>query len=226
MKILAFDTSGDILSVGLYEGRKVLAEAESSGFSRHSAVLLPSIERMARSAGLKLKDLDVIAVGLGPGSFTGLRAGVTTAKILSFALNKKIVGVSSLEILAAAQSGQGPIAVLLDAKKNKTYTAAYDLKKDGSIVVLKKPALEKLDVFLKKIPRNTRVLALLPIAEASGRLLEARGCRQILDPQRLQARDLARLGLILADKKKFTKAEDLKPLYLHPRDCNAAPPPI
>ena len=221
MKILAFDTSGDILTVGFYEGARVLAEENSSGVRRHSEVLVPAIERVLRSAALELQNLDVIAVGLGPGSFTGLRVGITTAKMLAFASNKKIVGIPSLQILAVAQSTpEGPIAVLMDAKKNKVYAAVYDIKNEGQIIQLRKPVLTGVRDILKKIPRKSWVLALLPLDPGSQSVLKERGCHPVLDPRPPQAADVARMGMDLAKKNKFIRAEDLKPLYLHPRDCN------
>ncbi|HXV19225.1 MAG TPA: tRNA (adenosine(37)-N6)-threonylcarbamoyltransferase complex dimerization subunit type 1 TsaB, partial [Candidatus Omnitrophota bacterium] len=120
MKFLAFDSSSDVLSVGLFDGERRIALSEDPGFARHSSELAPRIEKLLRSKKIRLSELGGIAVGVGPGSFTGLRVGVTAAKVLAFALGKKIAGVSSLE--AAARSPRVPdgrVAVHLDARRGR-----------------------------------------------------------------------------------------------------------
>ncbi len=211
MKILAFDTSADTLTAGLYENEIVLAEENSSGFARHSDSLMPILEKLFRSARLALKQIDLIAVGLGPGSFTGLRVGITAAKILGFTAKKKIVGIPSFEILAASQEIEGPLAVLADAKRNKVYALIHPGRKTE---------LTELKKFLPKIPRGTAVLAGFALDPTSKELLERRGCRVITQPKPASAFYAARLAVSRAQKKKFTALEDLKPLYLYPKDCN------
>lgn len=211
MKILAFDTSTDTLTVGLYEDGKVLAEESSSGFARHSDVLLPTLEKIFGTASLKPVDLDLIAVGLGPGSFTGLRVGLVAAKMLGFVTGKKIVGIPSFEILAASQEIDGPLAVFTDAKRNKVY--AWSPRGP-------KTELTDLKRFLPKIPRDAAVLAGIPLDPSTRAFLEKKGCRILSEPKPVSAFYAARIALSFAQKKRFTAPEDLKPLYLYPKDCN------
>ena len=133
MKILAYDTSSERLSVALFQDEKKIAEYNSPLFTRHSSVLAPTIERLLKKFRWGVERLACIAEGLGPGSFTGLRVGITTAKILSYVTGARLVGVPSLEIIAAqTKISQGKVAVMLDAKKEKVYAAIY--KKNVSVI--------------------------------------------------------------------------------------------
>lgn len=216
MRVLAFDTSSDTLTAGLYEDDKILAQESSSGFARHSEVLMPALEKLFRYARLTSKQVDLIAVGLGPGSFTGLRVGITTAKMLGFAAKKKIVGIPSFEILAASQEIEGPVAVLRDAKKNKIYALIY-----RGAAGSKKTELTELKKFLPSVPRGAAVLAGIVLDSFSRELLRRKNCRVISEPKPASAFYEARLAAFLAQKKRFTALDDLKPLYLYPKNCNA-----
>lgn len=211
MKVLAFDTSTDTLTAGLYEEGKVLAEENSSGFARHSDLLMPLLKKIFKAAGLKPMDVDLIAVGLGPGSFTGLRVGLVAAKMLGFTCGKKIVGIPSFQILAASQAAEGNVTVLSDAKRNKIY-AWTGVGRKTELTVLKK--------ILPKIPRGSAVLTDMLLDPSSRELLEKRNCLVLSEPKPISAFYAARLATALAKKRKFTAPKDLKPLYLYPKDCN------
>lgn len=204
MNILAFDTSTDTLAAGLYRGGLAIAEEHISGFARHSETLSPTLRTLLKSADLAVSDLDLIAVGTGPGSFTGLRVGLTMAKVMAFAAKKKLIGIPSMEILALSQgAADGPLAVMLDAKKNMIYLAVYELKK-GDLKVLQKPLLlsaEKYRPLLKK--------------------LERKGCPVLSELKAPRAACIASIAVRLAAKRRFADPKTLKPLYLHPKDCNA-----
>ena len=99
MKILALDSSAKTATAALTDGVEILAES-SVRTATHSAVLLPMIEAMLKSADTAVEDLDLMAVTVGPGSFTGVRIGVSTVKGLAFAHGTPCIGVSSLEGMA------------------------------------------------------------------------------------------------------------------------------
>ncbi len=131
MKILAFDTCLDKTYITLNDGEKIIKSEVifSDGENYHSAYLISTIVKVLKQAGLEPKDLDIIATDIGPGSFTGIRACVTVARVLAQQLNIKTVGVSSLEILSKILGDND--MVVLDARKNKAYV--YDGEVKGAI---------------------------------------------------------------------------------------------
>ncbi len=122
MKILAFDTCLDKMYVVLKDDERLLASeiVENQGSKYHSAFLISTIQRVLSENNLKPQDLDLIATNIGPGSFTGIRACTTVARVMAQQLSCKVVGVSSLEILAKALNCENPL-VALDARKNSAY---------------------------------------------------------------------------------------------------------
>lgn len=134
MKILAVDTATISCSAAVIDGDGLLAELTVVNDQTHSKHLLKIIDTVIGMAGLKVGQLDGFAVSIGPGSFTGLRIGISTIKGLAFSLNKPVVGVSSLEALAF-QCQQYPylICPVLDARKQEVYYCRYR-SKNGELV--------------------------------------------------------------------------------------------
>jgi tRNA threonylcarbamoyladenosine biosynthesis protein TsaB len=135
-RILAFDTSSQITAVAVCEGSRVLAvdSDDTPSDARHAELIFPKLRRCLAQAGLTLQEIDLIAVGVGPGSFTGLRVGVATAKGLGLALHKPVLPVSSLEALAAsarAHIAHGWIAACVDAYKGELFAALYRSSEHG-----------------------------------------------------------------------------------------------
>jgi tRNA threonylcarbamoyladenosine biosynthesis protein TsaB len=124
MRNLALDTATLTASVAVLDGGEVAAFADGRA-DTHSEELLPLIDEVLGRAGIVPAALDAIACGAGPGSFTGLRIGLATAKGLCFALGKPLVLVSSLEALAFSARGRDVLA-LLDARKREVYAAIFD----------------------------------------------------------------------------------------------------
>jgi tRNA threonylcarbamoyladenosine biosynthesis protein TsaB len=122
MKILALDTATQTASVAAWDGRVLVERAER--VTTHSERLMPLIDEVLRAAGLSAAALDAIACGAGPGSFTGLRIGLATAKGLCFALGKPLALVSSLEALAA-RARDGRVCAVLDAYKCEVYAGFF-----------------------------------------------------------------------------------------------------
>src|SRR6516162_7470595 len=118
MRILAFDTSTELCTAALCDSGRWTERAEHAG-SRHSELLLPMIRGLLGNAGLSLRDLDGIAFGAGPGSFTGLRIACGVAQGLSLGADVPVVGVASLEAMAEAayaKHGWRRVAAALDAR--------------------------------------------------------------------------------------------------------------
>jgi tRNA threonylcarbamoyladenosine biosynthesis protein TsaB len=136
-RVLAFDTSGTATSVAVCDGARVLAEDEAADGARHAEILLPRVERCLAQSGLTLSDIDLLGVGIGPGSFTGVRVGVATAKGLGLSLQKPVCGVISLAALAVAAAGHGEwLAPLLDAFKGEVFGALYRVTSQGMLLEL------------------------------------------------------------------------------------------
>ncbi|BDZ30071.1 tRNA (adenosine(37)-N6)-threonylcarbamoyltransferase complex dimerization subunit type 1 TsaB [Lactiplantibacillus sp. WILCCON 0030] len=129
MKLLAIETSNRPLSVAVLDDTKVLATTTTNVGRNHSSTLLPIIEKSISQAGLTADDLDRVVVAAGPGSYTGLRIGVTTAKTLAFTLHKALVGLSSLAVLAGNIVAEGQlVAPLFDARRDNLFTGLYRIK--------------------------------------------------------------------------------------------------
>ncbi|MEP7053888.1 MAG: tRNA (adenosine(37)-N6)-threonylcarbamoyltransferase complex dimerization subunit type 1 TsaB [Actinomycetota bacterium] len=124
MLILAFDTSTPAVAVAVLRDDDVLGARSLVDARRHGEVLAPSIEGALADAGVSLRDIDVVAVGNGPGPFTGLRVGLVTARSLSHALGVPAYGVCSLDALADA-AGAGELFVATDARRREVYWATY-----------------------------------------------------------------------------------------------------
>ena len=126
MIVLALDTSTARGSLALVEEGRDPVEAYLTPGTTHSKTLLPEIDRLLSGRGLTPAGLDLIAVGLGPGSFTGLRIGLAAAKGLAWAAGKPLIGVPTLDALAQGYSGEAvQVCPLLDARKGQFYTALY-----------------------------------------------------------------------------------------------------
>ena len=126
MKTLALETSAKSVSVAVTEDGKVLASSYQNIGLTHSVTLMPLMDGMPQNAGLTLKDMDLLAVAAGPGSFTGLRIGVSALKGLAWAEDKPCCGVSTLE--AMAQNGRlftGTVVCAMDARRSQVYNALF-----------------------------------------------------------------------------------------------------
>ena len=134
MNILAIDTTSKKASVALKKDNKVISKCIDNEIT-HSEKLLPLIDEVLKSTNTNLKDIDLFACTLGPGSFTGVRIGIATVKALAKVYNKKIYGITSLELLALNgiknfEPNTKYVLSLLDAKNSRAYYNVYLLDKD------------------------------------------------------------------------------------------------
>ena len=125
--LLAFDTATPHVTVALHDGSSLVATFESSESMRHGEMLAPGIETVLAEAGVAVTSLTGIAVGVGPGPFTGLRVGLVTARTLALARGLPVHGVCSLDILAAEAMDDGleDFVVATDARRKEVYVASY-----------------------------------------------------------------------------------------------------
>jgi tRNA threonylcarbamoyladenosine biosynthesis protein TsaB len=147
MRILAFDTSANVTAVAVVSGDELLAEDIRAAEERHAETLLPRIQQCLQQSSLTLRDIDLFAVGVGPGSFTGVRVGVATAKGLALATGKPVRGVVSLAALASAAFAQAAVDAayvvpILDAYKGEVFAAVYRVSATATELVL--PAFNAL----------------------------------------------------------------------------------
>ncbi len=126
MRLLALDTSTHYSSIAVCSEDALYGEYTWSSTNNHSVELLEYIRRLLAHCQITLQQLDTIAVATGPGSFNGVRVALATAKTLAFTLQKPLVGVSTLEIIAAQQQYvRGPICAVLEAGRSELYVACY-----------------------------------------------------------------------------------------------------
>lgn len=122
---LFIDTCTKYLILALYEDNDVIEYLQIEADNNLSVLLLPKIDELLKKANLKINDVDRIYVVNGPGSFTGIRIGVTTAKTIAYGLKKEICTVSELEVLASVDTEKKYIVPLIDARRNFVYTGIY-----------------------------------------------------------------------------------------------------
>ncbi|MBR3804108.1 MAG: tRNA (adenosine(37)-N6)-threonylcarbamoyltransferase complex dimerization subunit type 1 TsaB [Clostridia bacterium] len=125
MNILAIDTSGNHLSIVLFYNDKVYSSHDKNINLKHSVTLLPALEDMLENNGVSLSEIDVFCSVVGPGSFTGIRIGVSTVKALAYAFDKKVLQVTSFDVLAYNKPS-AKVLTLIDAKHGHYYACGYD----------------------------------------------------------------------------------------------------
>jgi len=126
MLVLAIETSNKIGSVALWRDGEVVGERVLAQSRNHGALLFGQCRELHESAGIRPETLDLIAVGRGPGSYTGLRIGITAARTAAFALRKPLLGVPSVDVAAWNAPAHAPhVAVVVDAKRGQVYAANY-----------------------------------------------------------------------------------------------------
>ena len=226
--VLGLDTGSPVASIALVVGGRLAGES-ARPVTSHGAALPQAVAQLLDHAQLRARDLTGVAVGIGPGSFTGLRIGLSYAKGLAFALGAKIVGVASLDALAAAAL-EAPAArpglqvcAVLDARKGEVYAALYEIVAD---------ALEKIsqDVVMPLVRvtsplRKNAILAGDYKAKDAAALAEKQGLHvTVLGPTALESRGryIAALGAASIAAGRSDSIDSLEPLYVRCPDAIAA----
>lgn len=220
MKILALETAAKAVSAAITGDGKVLASAYQDTGLTHSRTLMPLVELLLKNTGMALADLDAVAVSAGPGSFTGVRIGVSAAKGLAWAADKPCVAVSTLAALARNVAFcDGLVVCAMDARRQQVYNAVFEAR-DGVLARLTEDraiALSDLAVELGKDPRPKTVLG------DGGRMcyeyLAAAGMPCRLAPAHLVKENAVSVAMEaeeLAEKGGLVSAQELAPVYLRP----------
>ena len=214
MLILAFESSAKSASVALVKDGALLSQYSQCSALTHSRTLLPMAEDMLKNAEVKLSEVDLIAVAHGPGSFTGIRIGVSTVKGLSWAADKPCVGVSTLEAMAwhGLMAG-GYVCPVMDARRQQVYNALFKIE-DG------KPQriTDDRPIALAQLADEVRALDAPVLLVGDGAALTERFFRENSVPCRIAPENLrwqSAWGVAMAasDKQPGT-SETLLPVYL------------
>ena len=192
---LGIETANAPLSVAIVKDGKVLAEVVQNVKLTHSVGAMPAIEEVFTKASLQPADIDAITISEGPGSYTGVRIGVTLAKTLAWSLQKPLVGVSSLKALAAnARIFDGIICPLFDARRSNVYAAAF---RGGSLETIIGDYHDHIDGLLEKLKAlDTPVLFIgTDVAVYEGQIKEVLGDQALRVPFTM---DLPRASELIA----------------------------
>lgn len=214
MLTLAFESSAKAASVALVRDGKLISQYSQCSGLTHSRTLLPMAEDMLKNAELSLEKLDLFAVAQGPGSFTGIRIGVSTVKGLAWASDKPCVGVSTLEAMAwHGLSAGGYICPVMDARRSQVYNALFKIE-DGKPVRLcqdRAIALPLLAEELRKL--RAPVFLVGDGAELSAAFLKEQGLPYFLAPENLRWQSAWGVAMAAMDKEPGD-AHRLLPVYL------------
>ncbi|PAV27686.1 tRNA (adenosine(37)-N6)-threonylcarbamoyltransferase complex dimerization subunit type 1 TsaB [Virgibacillus profundi] len=163
MNILAIDTSNQVLGVAILKDDQIIGEIVTNLAKNHSVRLMPAIDKLMKEVSMSPEQLDKIVVAKGPGSYTGVRIGLATAKSLAWALNIPIVGISSLEALAyQGRFFNGYICPFFDARRGMVYTGLYKWSEGKLNAVYEETNSLMEDILNKLAEEKKEVLFLSP----------------------------------------------------------------
>jgi tRNA threonylcarbamoyl adenosine modification protein YeaZ len=211
MKILALEFSTDRRSVAVVEDDRIRARAQESGTRARSALGL--VESALREAGLEREQVECLAVGLGPGSYTGIRSAIALAQGWQLARATRAIGVSSVECLAAtahAEKISGRVNIVIDAQRNEFYLAAYEIG-----------AADWREAAPLRLASQDEVRALVDRSET----VVGPDSAELFAGARTLFPDAAVLGQLAGRRTGFVPAEKLEPIYLREIAFVKAPPP-
>jgi len=227
MYILAIDTSTRFLRVAAAKEHEILASHIDDGKANHSDQLIPAIDEVLKKAHIRLKDIDTIALSIGPGSFTGLRIGVASVKAINMALGTKIVAISTLDVIAHnfTDSQEHILCPVIDAKKQKVYSAFYINRltnlqgsEGGYLARTGEYMLCGIESLLEHISEPTLLFG-DGIAVYEREILKNPFARISKKDWHPKVEVVAELGLRKAHRKKFENPDKLVPTYMHSQYC-------
>ena len=214
MLILAFESSAKAASAALLRDGKLISQYTQCSGLTHSRTLLPMGEDMLKNAELTLDDVDLIAVAHGPGSFTGIRIGVSMVKGLAWAGDKPCVGVSTLEAMAwHGLAAGGLVCPVMDARRSQVYNALFSIE-DGRPVRLTEDRPISLEELAAELAANDWAPFLVGDgAELTYRYLTEHGIDCALAPENLRMQSAWGVAMAAMDKEPGN-ADSLLPVYL------------
>lgn len=212
MVVLGIETATQICGAALARDGQLLCEYRSQVKNAHERVLAPAIEQLLRDAHVQLADIDGIAISIGPGSFTGLRIGLATAKGIAYAIQRPIVAVPTLEALAQqAPTNEGLICPLIRSRAGEVYAALFR-RKDGIDHLVHDVVVLSTTELVRFLPEKAMVIGQCEDLPIEGLL--SVGCTQAAAPfGLLSAYTIAHLGTQRLLKGQTEKIETLEPFY-------------
>jgi tRNA threonylcarbamoyladenosine biosynthesis protein TsaB len=216
MITLAIECATETVGLALLDGEEILAEFHIGPGRHHAEVLLPALENLLALSDIPMEKIDLLACTTGPGSFTGVRMGVSTVKGLALAVAKPIVGVSTLEALALnAFSAPGLICPLLDARRDQVYAGLYRKGADGSPEAVEPERLTDIAHLLRELPANGVDFVGDGAVRYRGRILESLPGRCVPSGSRLHRLHASAVGVI--GIRRYTRGQGETPLTLSPK---------
>ena len=220
MLILALESSAKAASAALCRDGMLIAQSQQCSGLTHSCTLLPMAEQMLKDTNIALSDVDAIAVARGPGSFTGIRIGVSTAKGLAWGAQKPAIGVSTLEAMAQnAAHIDGLIVGAMDARRSQIYNAVFEAK-GGELTRLTPDRAISLEELCAQLQGKQQPITVLGDGGVlCYRYLEEHGVKCSLAPSMLLYQSAVGVGL--AAERAYARgeavsAQELLPVYLRP----------
>ncbi len=217
--LLAIDTSNKTLAVALVDQSTIIEEVIIENTLQHSIQLMPAIEALLQNNQLTIKAIDKVVVAQGPGSYTGLRIGVTVAKTLAIALQKPLVAVSSLAVIASncpqEEVADSLIIPYFDARRKNVFTGAYRYSEEGQLVEVlpeRHISLEKWLDYLITIDKPCHFVGISPV-ECQEEIIEVLGDKVSFALEKQAIPSAVQLAL-LGKEKKAVDAHTFVPVYL------------
>ena len=155
MKCLLIDTTTSNVTVSIIDGNKILYNYHDKILSDVSSKIIPIIDEGFKNLGFNIKDIDKIFVANGPGSFTGIRVGVTIAKTIAWSLKKEIIPISSLELMASTDTNKKYLVPMIDARRGNVFAGIYDI----NLNCIKSDSLISLDTLLDSLDSSYELVS-------------------------------------------------------------------
>ena len=209
MKILSISTSSNIASVALSEDDKCILELNIDNNKTHSETLMPLVAELIKKTNIELSDVDLIACDVGPGSFTGIRIGISSIKAIAQSLNVPVVSVTSLEALAfnIQDLDCKTICSLIDARNNQVYCGIFN--KDYTL--LEEYIADDINVVIEALAKYDNIIFVGDGAETHKGLL---GIKDFPYENSIHSKNISKCAYRKYKENKIDTADSITPLYL------------
>lgn len=214
MKILSITSSSAICGIAILEDEKVIKEVNLNNGLTHSESLLPLISQVLEETKLQLKDIDLLAIDIGPGSFTGIRIGIATVKAFVDSLNIKYVCVNSLEGLSLNVANTGVICSIIDARRTNVFAEIVE-NIDSNYIIRRNASFENITDLLQELKQINPEYSITFVGDGASKnketILNYLPNSSFVDNNELCARNIGILGYRNRSNPDYLK---LEPLYL------------